>query len=106
MTNGYMAFTAHYIDETWVLRKNVLNFRVIPPPHNGSILAKYLINFLTDWGIEKKIFTITLDNARYNDGLVDSLKSHFCLNNVLLCDGDFMHVRCGAHILNPIVQTD
>nr|GFB06903.1 zinc finger BED domain-containing protein RICESLEEPER 2-like [Tanacetum cinerariifolium] len=32
-SDGYMALTAHYVDEDWVLRKKVLNFRVVPPPH-------------------------------------------------------------------------
>ncbi|XP_022028404.1 zinc finger BED domain-containing protein RICESLEEPER 2 [Helianthus annuus] len=103
-TDGFMALTAHYVDENWNLRKKVLNFRVIPPPHSGSILAEHLINFLADWGIEKKVFTITLDNAKYNDILVDRLKGHWRLNNALVCDGDFTHVRCSAHVLNLIVQ--
>ncbi|GJT90228.1 zinc finger BED domain-containing protein RICESLEEPER 2-like protein [Tanacetum coccineum] len=57
-----------------------------------------------DWGIKDKVFTITLDNAKYNDGLVETLRSHLRLNNVLVCDGKFIHVRCGAHVLNLIVQ--
>ncbi|KAD1384629.1 hypothetical protein E3N88_42913 [Mikania micrantha] len=103
-TDGFMALTAHYVDNDWVLRKKVLNFRAIPPPHSGSILAEHLINFLADWGIEKKVFTITLDNAKYNDVLVECLKSHLLLNDGLVCDGDFTHVRCSAHVLNLIVQ--
>ncbi|GJR72973.1 zinc finger BED domain-containing protein RICESLEEPER 2-like protein [Tanacetum coccineum] len=73
-SDGYMTLTAHYIDESWVLRKKVLNFRVIPPPHTGSLLAHSVITFLREWGIENKVFTITLDNATNNNGLVDSLK--------------------------------
>nr|GEV64653.1 zinc finger BED domain-containing protein RICESLEEPER 2-like [Tanacetum cinerariifolium] len=72
-SDGYMALTAHYVDEDWVLRKKVLNFRVVPPPHTGKILASILINFLSDWGIDKKVFTLTRDNAKYNDCLVENL---------------------------------
>ncbi|GJR02193.1 zinc finger BED domain-containing protein RICESLEEPER 2-like protein [Tanacetum coccineum] len=103
-SDGYMALTAHYVDETWVLRKKVLNFSFVPPPHTGKMLAYVLVNFLSDWGIKDKVFTITLDNAKYNDGLVETLRSHLRLNNVLVCDGKFIHVRCGAHVLNLIVQ--
>ncbi|GKE61336.1 zinc finger BED domain-containing protein RICESLEEPER 2-like protein, partial [Tanacetum coccineum] len=75
-TDGYMTLTAHYVDEGWVLRKQVLNFRVVHPPHSGRVLAECINNFLKDWGIEKKVFTITLDNAAYNNGVVECLKDH------------------------------
>ncbi|KAG5548760.1 hypothetical protein RHGRI_014198 [Rhododendron griersonianum] len=103
-SDGYLALMAHYIDEDWVLQKKILNFRHVPPPHSGSILAKRVIHLLKDWGIDKKIFTLTLDNAKYNDGLVDVLKCHILLGNSLSCDGKFFHIRCGAHVLNLIVQ--
>nr|GEV21953.1 zinc finger BED domain-containing protein RICESLEEPER 2-like [Tanacetum cinerariifolium] len=67
-SDGYMALTAHYVDEDWVLRKKVLNFRVVPPPHTENLIG------------------------------------HLRLNNLLVCDGKFLHVRCGAHVLNLIVQ--
>nr|GEY08463.1 zinc finger BED domain-containing protein RICESLEEPER 2-like [Tanacetum cinerariifolium] len=104
-SDGYMTLSAHYIDESWVLRKKVLNFRVIPPPHTGSLLAHSVITFLREWGIKNKVFTITLDNATNNNGLVDCLKDQLSLNDALFCDGEFMHVRCCAHVLNLIVQS-
>lgn len=60
-TDGYMTVTVHYIDEGWTLRKKVLIFRHIPPPHNGLLLGDQLIQFLKEWGIERKIFSVTLD---------------------------------------------
>nr|GEV91037.1 zinc finger BED domain-containing protein RICESLEEPER 2-like [Tanacetum cinerariifolium] len=102
--DGYMALTVHYVYETWVLRKKVLNFRIVSPPHSGKMLASVLVKNLSEWGIENKVFTITLNNAKYNYGLVETLRGNLRLNNVLVCDGKFMHVRCGAHVLNIIVQ--
>nr|GEV02804.1 hypothetical protein [Tanacetum cinerariifolium] len=56
-------------------------------------------------GIKKKVFTITLDNAAYNNGVVECLKDHLRLNDALVLDGEYLHVRCGTHILNLIVQS-
>nr|XP_027090914.1 zinc finger BED domain-containing protein RICESLEEPER 2-like [Coffea arabica] len=76
----------------------------MPPPHGGPILAEKVIDLLRDWAVEKKVFTITLDNASYNDGMVNLLKQHLRLRNTLFCEGEFFHVRCSAHVLNLIVQ--
>ncbi|KAH7833117.1 hypothetical protein Vadar_003267 [Vaccinium darrowii] len=59
---------------------------------------------VANWGIDKKIFSLILDNAKYNDGLVDVLKRHISLSNSLVCDGQFFHIHCGAYVLNLIVQ--
>ncbi|XP_027364293.1 zinc finger BED domain-containing protein RICESLEEPER 2-like [Abrus precatorius] len=54
--------------------------------------------------MDKKLFSITLDNASANDSMQDILKAHFRLQNSLLCDDEYFHVLCSAHILNLIVQ--
>ncbi|XP_027173886.1 zinc finger BED domain-containing protein RICESLEEPER 2-like [Coffea eugenioides] len=66
-TDGYLALTTHFVNEDWILQKRVLNFHHMPPPHGGPILAEKVIDLLRDWTVEKKVFTITLDNASYND---------------------------------------
>ncbi|XP_020963376.1 zinc finger BED domain-containing protein RICESLEEPER 2-like [Arachis ipaensis] len=48
--------------------------------------------------------TLTLDNASANDTCQDHLKSILNIHDWLLCDGEFFHIRCSAHILNLIVQ--
>ena len=76
----------------------------MPHSHTGTLLSEKILNFLEDWGIEKKIFSITLDNASNNDNYQDFIKQKLNEGSLLLCDGIFFHVRCGAYILNLIVQ--
>ncbi|XP_075475592.1 zinc finger BED domain-containing protein RICESLEEPER 2-like [Primulina tabacum] len=76
----------------------------MPPPYSGVELAAKLFEFLKEWGIEKKVFSLTLDNASSNDNMQVNLKEQLSLHDSLLCDGEYFHVRCSAHILNLIVQ--
>jgi hypothetical protein len=103
-TDGYMCLTAHFIDKNWVLTKKVLIFSFMPPPHNGISLCEKMYNLLEEWGIETKVFTITLDNASSNDVCVGLLRNQLNIKKALLCEGEYFHIRCCAHILNLIVQ--
>ncbi|KAK9985099.1 hypothetical protein SO802_034624 [Lithocarpus litseifolius] len=103
-SEGYICLTAHYVDENWELKNIILNFCPMPPSHTGTLLTEKILSFLEEWGIEKKIFSITLDNASNNDNCQDFIKKKLNEGGLLLCDGIFFHVRCGAHILNLIVQ--
>ncbi|CAN1144670.1 Putative AC transposase [Linum perenne] len=40
---GYMTVTAHYIDNGWCLRSQLLRFIYVPTPHTSDRLAKYLV---------------------------------------------------------------
>ena len=99
-TDGYISLTAHFVDQNWCLQKKVLAFTLMPPPHTGVALAEKVYGLLKEWGIHNKVVSITLDNASSNDSMADALK----LDLDLLCDGDYFHFRCCAHILNLIVQ--
>lgn len=63
-----------------------------------------MFDCLKQWGINKKIFTITLDNAFANDNMQDHLKTDLRVQGNLMCGGKFFHIRCSAHVLNLIVQ--
>ncbi|CAI0386138.1 unnamed protein product [Linum tenue] len=49
---GYMAVTAHYIDNSWVLRSHMLRFAYVPAPHTAERLGTVLVNCLLDWNVD------------------------------------------------------
>lgn len=101
---GFLCLTCHYIDDNWRLQKRILNFVRVPSPHTSERLCEVIIEKLLDWNIEKKIFGIVLDNCTTNDALVREMLYILKPKNALLVSGELFHVRCGAHILNLIVQ--
>ncbi|CAI9283695.1 unnamed protein product [Lactuca saligna] len=75
-TINYSCLTVHWVDETWVLRKKILNFCPIAN-HKGVTIGKLVYKCLQNWQI-KKVFTVTVDNASSNDGAIrDRLEEHF-----------------------------
>ena len=60
---GYLVLIAHFVDKDRRLQKKIINFRVLPHPHNGEAIAKAVQCCLLEWGIDN-VMTITLDNAK------------------------------------------
>ncbi|CAN0885251.1 Putative AC transposase [Linum grandiflorum] len=100
---GYMAITAHYNDNSWVLRSLMLRFAYLPAPHTAERLATVLVDCLLDWNVDTKVSTITLDNCSTNDSMVRIIQSKLSLP-YLISEGALIHMRCSAHILNLIVK--
>jgi hypothetical protein len=61
---SYMVVACHFVDSWWHLKKRVFNFCNVSPPHSGVIITNALHKSFFDWGIENKVCTITVDNAR------------------------------------------
>ena len=87
----------------WKLHKKILSFSTIPN-HKGEKIGKLIETCLLEWGIER-IFTITVDNASSNDVATNYVKKKLKIWNgdCLVLDGEFIHIRCCAHIVNLIV---
>ncbi|XP_020254292.1 zinc finger BED domain-containing protein RICESLEEPER 2-like [Asparagus officinalis] len=92
------------MDRDWNLQKSVLSFVHVPPPRHGIDIADAMHKCFKDWGIENKVFTISVDNASYNDVCLRTLKTSLSRHKKLVCDGKLFQVRCCAHILNLLVQ--
>ncbi|CAN0862132.1 Putative AC transposase [Linum grandiflorum] len=100
---GYMAVTAHYIDNSWKLRSHMLRFMYVPSPHKAERLAKILLETMMDWNIDTKVSSITLDNCSTNDRMIAEVKQMIVPAH-LIKDGALLHMRCAAHILNLVVK--
>lgn len=88
------------------MHSKILDFCELKSLHTGEHIANKVFDCLKEWGLENKVFTITLDNATNNNSMQEILKGQLQIirSSGLLCDGKFMHVRCCAHILNIIVK--
>ena len=82
----------------------MLNFYLMPHPQTRVALLEKIYILLSEWGIEKKSFSMTLDDALNNGCFIEILKNQLNLKDALVMDGDFFHICCCAHILNLIVQ--
>ncbi|CAN1192979.1 Putative AC9 transposase [Linum perenne] len=100
---GYMAVTAHYIDNAWNLRSYLLRFVYVPAPHTAERLASRLSLCLLNWNVDSKFSTITLENCTTNDALIEFVKKKLVLTD-LIKDGTLVHMRCSANVLNLIVK--
>ncbi|TXG49569.1 hypothetical protein EZV62_025444 [Acer yangbiense] len=103
-TDNYMCVTAHFLDKNWVLQKRMLDFCWMPTPHDVVSLTNKFNTLLWEWGIDKKLCSLTLDNALSDKSFVNNLKRLLNLRKPLVCNGDFLHIHCCAHILDLIVQ--
>lgn len=100
---SYMCLTAHFIDKDWILHKRIINFCVISS-HKGEAIGKALEACMIEWGVGR-VCTITVDNASANDVAIAYVKKKLSKKSgALILGGEFLHMRCCAHIINLIVR--
>ncbi|KAL8497790.1 hypothetical protein ACS0TY_021212 [Phlomoides rotata] len=100
---GYMAITAHFIDETWKLQSHIIRFIYVPCPHTAEVLCDVLVDCLMGWFIDRKLSTFRLDNCSTNDAMINLILNKLD-NQSHWLEGSLLHMRCCAHILNLIIR--
>ncbi|KAG6516449.1 hypothetical protein ZIOFF_026914 [Zingiber officinale] len=100
---GFLALTAHFIDDNWTLQSRILRFAYVHSPHTSEVLANVIVKSMMDWNIDRNISTITIDNCSTNDSLINNVL-HKLDHSTLMLGGSLFHMRCATHILNLVVQ--
>jgi hypothetical protein len=101
---GYMCVTVHWVDDDWEIHKRIFNFLHVPGRHSGENMSLILSSCLLKWFIEKKMFSLTLDNASANEVVVKEVILELNKHNPLIYGGLFFHIRCPNHILNLVAK--
>ncbi|KAL7147889.1 hypothetical protein ABFS83_06G139800 [Erythranthe nasuta] len=96
----YIVITGHWIDQSWILQKRMLNFVHIPPPRRGLEIANAAWRFLEEWGIDS---TISVDNASSNDPAIENLNIFIETQDDLSQIKDIIEVVCDS-IFSEIVK--
>jgi hypothetical protein len=97
-----MSITTHYINEDFIYKNKIISFNEVKYPHTGYAIEEAIVSCLTEWGIRGKLFTLALDNSSNNTSACEELIKYH--KHDLLLEGQHLHVRCCAHILNILVQ--
>ncbi|KAF3787670.1 Zinc finger BED domain-containing protein RICESLEEPER 2 [Nymphaea thermarum] len=103
-TLGYLCVIGQYVDRYWKLHAHMFIFVYVPPPHNANSLCEALLDCISKWNIQSKLFSITADNCSMNDSAITTLKRNLGRRHLIPMQGQHLHIRCGAHILNLMVQ--
>ncbi|KAK9706398.1 hypothetical protein RND81_07G121500 [Saponaria officinalis] len=72
--------------------------------HDKTIIGKAIENCLIECGITTKVLTVTVDNDSANDVGVDYLRERLSSWNGTILEGNFLQMRCAAHILSLTVK--
>lgn len=102
---SYMCVTVHWINADWCIQKRIIGFFNVKGRHTGKKLSETFTEAMVRWNLDKKLFSLTLDNASANEMAVKDIISDLKDGQAsLVCDGLFFHVRCACHILNLVAR--
>ncbi|XP_051152134.1 zinc finger BED domain-containing protein RICESLEEPER 1-like [Andrographis paniculata] len=100
----YLCLIAHYIDDSWELKKKILNFLAVDPSQAEDSLSELIIASLRSWDIDRKLFSLTVDNCSTYDKITVRVNQQLCQHRFLMCEGSLFDVRCAASTVRLFVQ--
>ncbi|CAN4088523.1 unnamed protein product [Withania somnifera] len=89
---GYVFLTGYFVDCDWKLRCRLLNVIMVPLPDSEVAFNHAVATCLTDWCLETKLFTLTLDQS------IANVKGGNILNGQLIIGS------CCARVLSHLAQ--
>lgn len=101
-SDEFLCLSAHYTDETWELRKRVLNFFVVD---RDVMLAEVVITCLMEWDIDRKLFSMASNRTPpFGENVANKIRDRLSQNKFLYCNGQLFDVSCGVYVINQMAQ--
>ena len=96
----FLAITLYYYNKDFKLESYLLGFEDLGEntSYTGIILYNFVDKVLKDFNINKKLLSITRDNASSINNLIETLQYKYKLNYNI----DIIDTRCVAHVINLI----
>ncbi|KAK4395691.1 putative AC transposase [Sesamum angolense] len=99
---AYCCLIAPFVDNGWELQKKILASREIQYPHDGEALFNFMKEIILKWNLEKKLFSIVVDNAANNNVMIRKLKDWLICDSLIDFDGDLLHRIDKQYKFNPL----
>ncbi|WCJ40523.1 Zinc finger BED domain-containing protein RICESLEEPER 2 [Euphorbia peplus] len=101
---GYAFLTGHFIDSDWNLHRCLLNVVMLPFPESEYAFNQAVISCISDWHLESRLFTLTLDQSISNDNIIGNLRGVLSVKNQLMFNGQLVKGNCYARVLSRLAQ--
>ncbi|KAJ0745272.1 putative transcription factor/ chromatin remodeling BED-type(Zn) family [Helianthus annuus] len=102
-TTGYVFVTGQFIDSDWKIHKKLLNVVMEPYPESDSAFSHAVSACLSDWNLEGRLFSITINQPVSEIGL-NSLRNLLSEKNPSILNGQLLLTNCFARSLTGIAQ--
>ena len=100
-TLGYVSIAGQFIDSEWKMHRKMLNFVMAPWPCSENAVSEAISRSLPQWNMTDRLFTITGNyESSSHDIYIVNLRNDLSKKNIPMLRGQFLVVRCYAHILN------
>ncbi|KAL3511911.1 hypothetical protein ACH5RR_024628 [Cinchona calisaya] len=103
-TVGYAILTGHFVDCDWKLHRRVLSVITLPFPDSEVAFNHAVAACLTDWHLESKLFTLTLNQSFSNETIRGNLRGLLSIKNPATVNGQLIIGSCYARVLSSIAQ--
>ncbi|XP_039038297.1 zinc finger BED domain-containing protein DAYSLEEPER-like [Hibiscus syriacus] len=103
-TVGYVFLRGQFIDSEWNLHRCLLNVVTVPSPDSDGALQQAVISCLSDWHLEDRLFTLTLDQSFLNESINESLRALFSVRNPYVLHGQLLIGNCFARVISLLAQ--
>ncbi|XP_059642539.1 zinc finger BED domain-containing protein DAYSLEEPER-like [Cornus florida] len=101
---GYVILTGHFIDGDWKLHRRILNVIVVPYPESEFSFNDAVAACLTNWSLDNKLFTLTLDQSFVSATVRENLRGLLNIKNPLILNGQLLIGNCFARVLSCLAQ--
>ncbi|XP_074383656.1 zinc finger BED domain-containing protein DAYSLEEPER-like [Apium graveolens] len=99
---GYALLTGHFIDGDWKLQRRVLSVVLVPFPDSESAFNQAVVACINDWGLDNKLFTLTLDQSFASEAVRRNLRGLLPIKNPLTLGGQLVLGNCYARVLSHL----
>ncbi|CAO2821478.1 unnamed protein product [Amaranthus hypochondriacus] len=100
---AYVFVTGQFIDSDWKLHRRLLNVVMEPFPESDRALSHAIGTSLSDWGLDRKLASITFNQA-LSENALDQLRALLAVKNPMLLDGQLLVRSCIARTLSSMAQ--
>ncbi|KAL6144862.1 hypothetical protein ACLB2K_055552 [Fragaria x ananassa] len=101
---GYVFLTGHFVDSDWNSYSRILNVITVPSPDSGDTFSQAILTCLSDWHVEGRLFTITLDQSLSNETIIGNLKGLLSVKNPHMLNSQLLIRNCYARVLGRLAQ--